>query len=487
MATPLPDIGAGSAPAHPRRSGWSVLVAAIASFTLLCLPVVVRGAPLADDFDNCVQPARQGLAGFLQASVERLGAVRPARFLEIFLTVGVCRHLPFAIAIAVPLALTLLVALLLRGLLRDLHVPGPWPEVVGAMWLLQPLGTEAALWPAALHVPLGLALALAALRLHLRGRSGWAAVTALGACLSVEQVVLALPLAVWLTTPPGRRRRATALTASIAVAVTLAYALWPGSDPRLRATLGDRVAGLFADPAFYLQFPAVGVGAQSIPLAVLWAFPISVVLLAVAGALGWRAGPALFAGQEHGSLDRAAVARGALAVASLVLLVNLPLLATVPRQGSPRTFAPTWLVLVAALAVAAPRVHWRWPRGTGATVGLFVAGAVLSLALSVSVRLHTADFTQASSHWLAGRVPDGGVVAVCGIRRTVVEPAPRGAFAIHELIYDWAARDALHYYTSRNASFRLGGPVWGTVCPRTAGADVTVHFDQLRRVAEESR
>jgi hypothetical protein len=481
MTTPLPEIGRRRA-----RSLWSgrgILLVAACSFVLLSLPVLVRGAPLADDFHNCVEPSRLGLGEFLEASVERLGAIRPARFLEIFVTAGVCRQLPFGVAIAVPLALTLLVALLLRGLLRDLGVPPPWPEIGGVLWLLQPLGTEAALWPAALHVPLGLALALAALRLYRRGRLGWGAAAALGAFLSAEQVILALPLAVWLTAPPDRRRRATALTASVAAAVVLAYAAWQGADPRLRATLGDRVAGLFADPAFYVEFPAVGLGAHSIPLAVLWAFPASILLLAVAGGLGWRAGPALFARREHEPLDRAAVVRGVLLVGALLALVNLPLLASVPRQGSPRTFAPTWLVLVGVLAATAWRVRWRRPRAVGVVAGLFVAGAVLSLALSVSVRLRTADFTEATSRWLAARVPDGGVVAVCGVTRTVVEPAPRGAFAVHELLDDWAARDALYYYTGRNATFRLGGPGLGMDCPQPAGADVTVAFDELRRAA----
>jgi hypothetical protein len=485
MTTPLLETGRRRV-----RVLWSargVLLFAACAFVLLCLPVLARGAPLGDDFHNCVEPSRLGLGGFLHASLERLGAVRPARFLEIFLTAGVCQQLPFGVAIAVPLVLTVLVALLLRGLLADLRVPAPWPEVAGALWLLQPLGTEAALWPAALHVSLGLALALAALRLHRRGRLGWAVAAALGACLSAEQVILALPLAVWLTAPPDRRRRATVLTASVAVAVALAYAAWQGADPRLRATPGDRVASLFTDPAFYVEYPAVGLGAHSIPLAVLWAFPASILLLAVAGGLGWRAGPALFAGRGQEPLDRRTVLRGVLLVVSLLVLVNLPLLASVPRQGSPRTFAPTWLVLVAVLAMSAWRVPWRWPRAVGVVAGLFVAGAVLSLALSVSVRLRTADFTEASSRWLAARVPDRGVVAVCGVPRTVVEPAPRGAFAVNELFYDWAAADALYYYTGRSASFRLGGPVWDTDCPQPAGADVTVTFDELRRAAAVPR
>ena len=59
---------------------------------------------------------------------------------------------------------------MLRGLSYDLGVDTPWPEIGAALWFLQPLGTEAGLWPAALHIPLGLVLALAALRMHARGR-----------------------------------------------------------------------------------------------------------------------------------------------------------------------------------------------------------------------------------------------------------------------------------------------------------------------------
>src|SRR4029450_8595752 len=116
--------------------------------------------------------------------------------------------LPFGVAIAVPLLLTLAVALLVRSLLRDLDTAAPWSDVGGALWLLQPLGTEAALWPAALHVPLGLTLALLALRWHIRGQHARGGVAAVGAAMSAEQVICALPLAAWLITPVSERNRA---------------------------------------------------------------------------------------------------------------------------------------------------------------------------------------------------------------------------------------------------------------------------------------
>src|SRR5215207_4360312 len=155
--------------ADANRAGRGVFAAAVAAIIALGLPVIWRGAPLGDDFNNCLAPLEMGLPAFAAASWDRLGMIRPARFLEILLTTGVCRALPFGVAIAVPLLLTLAVALLVRGLLRDLDTPAPWPDIGGALWLLQPLGTEAALWPAALHVPLGLVFALIALRFFRRG------------------------------------------------------------------------------------------------------------------------------------------------------------------------------------------------------------------------------------------------------------------------------------------------------------------------------
>ena len=198
---PAPTVAERSGEARRSRLGLVVLLIVAALFVAVSLPVVLRGAPLADDFVNCLEPQREGLASTLGASLERLGALRKAHLLEIVLTTETCQHLPFGFAIAVPLALTLAVAMLLRGLLRDLGTPGPWPEVAGALWLLQPLGTEAALWPAALHVPLGLALALGSLLLFRRGRTVSATVAAAAALLSVEQLILALPLAAWLVTP----------------------------------------------------------------------------------------------------------------------------------------------------------------------------------------------------------------------------------------------------------------------------------------------
>jgi len=469
--------------AEPRRGtdqsvlGRRIMAVLAGLFVALSLPVVYRGAPLADDFHNCLQPQRVGLTSFLADSAQRLGAIRPARFLEIFITNGVCEHLPFGFAIAVPLALTLLVAWLLRGLLRDLGTPSPWPEVAAGVWLLQPLGTESALWPAALHVPLGLSLALAAIRLHRAGRHGWGAMAVVGASLSVEQAVLALPFAVWLATPPGRRRRALAASALPVLLVLVSFALWGGDDARLRASLAERLAGLLQDPAFYVQFPAVGLGVHSIPLGILWAFPFSVVVLGIGALLGARLGPRILG--SDGAAEWSSIRRVLLAGIGLVALVNVPVILAVPRGGSPRLFTPTWLVLSGMLGLIGPRLVVRRRALVGAVSGALVAGALLSVGLSIHVRVRSADFGEASVRRLAAQVPEGGVIAVCMVRRTVVEPAPRGAFALNEFMSRWSAQDALEYYTGRRVTFVVAGEYWSRPCPDPDTVDLQVSFPQL--------
>lgn len=470
--------------AEPRRGtdqsvlGRRIMAVLAGLFVALSLPVVYRGAPLADDFHNCLQPQRVGLTSFLADSAQRLGAIRPARFLEIFITNGVCEHLPFGFAIAVPLVLTLLVAWLLRGLLRDLGTPSPWPEVAAGVWLLQPLGTESALWPAALHVPLGLSLALAAIRLHRAGRHGWGAMAVVGASLSVEQAVLALPFAVWAASPPNLRRRAILFTAVPVVLVLVSFVLWAGDDARLQASLTERLTGLLRDPAFYVQFPAVGLGVHSIPLAVLWSFPLGVVVLGIGAFLGGRLGPRFF--RATGATDRGAVRSVLLAGIALVALVNVPVVAAVPRGGSPRLFAPTWLVLSAMLGLIGPRLVVKRRALIGGVSGALVVGALLSIGLSIHVRLRSAEFGEASVRRLAARVQEGATIAVCQVRRSkVVEPAPRGAFALHEYMSHWSAEGAMEYYTGRRARFMVAGPYWARPCPEPDEVDLVVFFPQL--------
>jgi hypothetical protein len=453
-------------------------------FVAISAPVVIRGAPLADDFNNCLAPDQQGLGTFLSSSGERLGALRTTRFIEILVATGVCQNLHFGFAIAVPLILTLAIVLLLRGLLQDLGIRSPWPDIGAALWLLQPLGAEAALWPAAIHVPLGLALALTALRLYRRGHLGWASVACLGSCLSVEQVILALPVAVWVTAGPVHRRQALAATLVVVGLVLTSFFLWRGTDPRLRPSAGERISTAFSDPAFYAEYPAVGLGIHSIPLAVAWAFPASLVALGAGGTVGWWWGQVAL---KPGT--RPAPARSTrntvLIGLTLVALLNLPVAFTVPHQGSPRLFTPTWLVLAGVAAVLGSSIRWRRRGLAGAIAGICAAAALLSLAFSVSVRLASADFVENASRLLAARTQEGDSIAMCDIRRTVVEPAPRGAFAIHDFLYDWAAQDAIYFYTGRTAEFRLAGEVLGSHCPPRDEVDILVMFPDLLAETEK--
>ena len=263
-------------------------------------------------------------------------------------------------------------------------------------------------------------------------------------------MILPLSLAAWLIAPKGIRTRAAATSAAVAAGVFASFVLWPGANPRLRAGLIERIAGLAADPTFYVGYPAVGLGLHSIPLAVWWALPWSVAVMALGGVAGWLIGPHLAAATRPAG--RADLLRGLLAIVAIVVLTNIVVVFAVPQQGSPRVFAPTWLVLAVAAGMGGAAVRWRRPRLLGTAGGLFAAGALLSLMFSVSVRLHSADFTARAAGIVAARIPDGGSVAICHVRRTVVQPAPRGAFAVHEFIYEWAAERALLYYTGRHAT-----------------------------------
>lgn len=468
----------------PKTSAVPLLLIVVSViFVAVTLPVLVRGGPLADDYHNCIRPTEVGYDGFLGESARRLGVVRPARFVEIFTIGSLCRRVPFGVIILVPLGLTLLVAFAVRGLLRDLHVPGVWPDVGGAIWLLHPVGAESALWPSALHVPLGLLAAVWALRWYRRERYVAATVAALVAFLSVEQTILALPLAAWLVSEGEGRRRSAVWCVSAAAAITIAYALGPGTDPRAAVPLVERVTSIVQDPLWYLEFPAVGLGLHSIPLAIVWAFPVSVLLLAGGTWLGIAGRRRLAIGGPPTGLDRRSLTRSALAIAALLLLVNLPLMTTVPRGHDPRTFSPTWLIVAVVVPLIATRVVFPKSAWIWGVAGALAVACVLSLALSVWVRYGTAGFTEASMRAIADRISDGQVVQVCGVERAVTWPAPAGSYALNEFVYDWAAHDALAYHTGRQARFRLAGPLWGTACPIGGEADLVVGFDELLRVA----
>jgi hypothetical protein len=450
-----------------------------ASLVLLAVsvPVILRGAPLADDFHNCLAPQDKGLLGFMSESFERLGAIRPVRFVEILLTTGACQSLPFGVAIATSLLMTFVVAFLLRRLLMMIDLRAPWPDIAATLWLLQPLGTEAALWPAALHVPLGLSTALGSLIAHRSRRLWMGTLLGLVAMLSLEQAILALPFAAWLVAPPDRRRVVSITMTSLTAAVVIAYLLFPGNDPRLSADAGTRVETLFTDPTFLPRYFAVGVGGESIPLAMAWAFPVSILVFGVGALVGWYSAARMWLPRHEPVPGR--YSRSAIVVAVLVLLVNVPVLLSHPRQGSPRIFTPTWLLLVAVTALWLGKSHPRHFRIVGAVGGLYLGGAVLSLALSCWVRVETAVVVKQVSHEIAQQTFDGDLVTICEAPRAAVSPAPRGAFAVQDYLYDWAAADALHYYTGRRATFRIHQANADEICPVGDAAFVS-SFDVLR-------
>jgi hypothetical protein len=457
-----------------RRSSaifWGVAAAVVA----VCAAVMVEGAPLADDLNNCLAPREQGLDGFFAESWDRLGLVRAARFVEILLTTGVCRSIPFGAAIAAGLALFLGAGLALRRLLRDLEVADPWPDIGGALWLLQPLGTEISLWPAALHVPLGLLSALLALLAWRRRRWLLGALAAAVAFLSVEQLVLALPLAAWLVAVPRDRRKVAFIAGALVAGAAAAFLSFPGNDPRLEVGLGERLRTVVSDVGFYVGYPAVGLGLHSIPLAVAWAFPWSLAVLAAGAAAGRGILGPLLGNRASG---RVRWGRGLAKFASLILLLNVPVVLNVPHQGSPRVFAPTWMALAAGAAFAGARARLT-PALLGTAIGTLSAAMLLSIAFSVSVRLDSARFVRWASERIAASSDDGDVVAVCDVRRTVVTPAPRGAFAVHDFLYDWAAQDAVSYYAGRNVTIELGGEILGSACPPPGTVDVRFGFDRL--------
>ena len=66
------------------------------------------------------------------------------------------------------------------------------------------------------------------------------------------------------------------------------------------------------------------------------------------------------------------------------------------------------------------------------------------------------------------------------VTRTVVEPAPLGAFHLHEFHTEWPTW--IQYYTGRRVEIRRSGlPYWGSRCPDLDGADLVIEFPQLVR------
>jgi hypothetical protein len=465
--------------------------ACLAAFLLIAIPVVLRGAPLADDFVNCVGAQEHGVLGFFVSGrswgVPEFGIVRPARLFEIALIGTLCHRVAFGFAILVPLGLTVWIAFLVRGLLGDLSLAPPWADIGAGLWLLAPLGTESALWPSALHLPLGLGLALVSLRRSMRGEYPIAAVAAIGACLSAEQVIFALPLATWLVCDQRRKRMAELISFSVSALVLFVYVAWHGAgqDPRVAASIGERIRSI---PLHFLDYavvmPAIGLGLLSMPLAVKWALPYSLLVLLGGAAVGWSVAPKLLHSSEASPAAGLKRSQILTAFLLLVILINFPVAAGPYHPHSPRVFTPTWLALVMFAAFVGSNSKWRRLRLLGGVAGVLIAGILLSLAFSVSVRVRSATVAERAFHVLAQRLPGGGVIAVCGVQRTIVEPAPNGDFAGHPFILAPVAESALRYYTGVRAVFHLTGPLWGTQCTGSSNVDLAV---QLRDLVAKSK
>lgn len=439
---------------HVARTATLILLVVSVWFVMLAAPVIVRGAPLADDYSACITVRDQGMATAFAEQWELRGAVRPVHFAEIALIGSLCDRAPFGVLIAAGVLLTLLVAYALRGLLMDLGIGRTPASFAATVWLLQPLGTEAALWPSALHVPLGLLLALLSLRAFHRERVTLGAAGGLAACLSLEQVLFALPLLAWVVSPERTRRRALAVMGVLVAVVVVVYARFPGVNERANVALMDRLVNLTRDLDFYVRFPAIGLGLQSVPGALRWAFPVSAVVVLMGAIVGALVGRSVFTRPAERRTRREWL-RCAGMTALVAVAMNLPSLSYAPRDDSPRIFTPTWLLVAAVVGLLVAHVPWRRPRPAGALAGVLAAAFVLSQALSVSVRLDSARISRGALIALADRVEERGSVTVCDVPPKVVSPAPAGAFSLHDLFYDWAATPALTYHTGRHATVRI--------------------------------
>lgn len=486
-----PTFQTGGAPSSPLGSpeavsGRRLFIGTAFLLCVVAVPVIVGGGPHLDDFARCVVPAQDGWRAYLDLGVDPAGIVRPAKFLEIGLLSVACDQVPFGLLIAVPLALTLLAGLALIGLLSDLDVPAPWPHVGGAAWLLHPLGAEAAWWPAALHIPLGLAFGLLALRAVRRRRWVATGLLTVGAYLCLEQALFALPLAAALVAHPRDRMRAGAIVGTASVVVIILYGLAPGKESLAEVSLLARMTSLFEDPAWLVRFPAKTIGLPAMAVAAWAWWPVTAVLVPLAAALGRRGGPALL---PDGGAGAAAADRGSspswqgaviplLLLLALVSLLHLPMQSTVPRVESPRAFTPSWLALAAFGAWAASRVRWRRPRPLGA-LGLVIAALCLqTLAFQAVTRAATARIEAQVGVAIADRTADGDRLALCDVPVTVVEPALRWvSYSQHAYLTEHVTRHAIRYHSGRRldaVAIRTDG------CPEPAGAaDVIIGFDGL--------
>jgi hypothetical protein len=467
--------------ASKTRAEMILMFSMTMAFLLVMSPGIIGNAPLADDYFSCFHVAESGLSEVIRGTFERHGLVRPARFLEIVTIGTLCKSVPFFLLIMLPLLLTLGVALVLQFFLKEMGVPKPWPTIGAVIWLLQPLGTEAALWPSALHIPLGLILVLASLSCFRRGSFVGGILFGAGACFNIEQAIFALPIAVWLVTPGVHRIKAAVLAGMVTTIVLVLYSLFPGTDPRPPLSVAGMMLNVITEPFFYIRFPVTSLGLHSVPVAIYWALPMSILFIGMLAFLGFKAGPLLFTGYAGDKrLGVSWLTLGGLLL--LVLAINFPAMVTVPHPNAPRVFTPTWLLIAGVLALAGARVNWRRPAAAGALSGALAGGLLLSIAFSASVRYQTGKFDEAALAWISDRVESGNVVAVCDAPRAVVRSAPNGDFHVHALLDNWMAGPAMWFHTGINVRFQINH-VWDETCSAVDGADVVFTFDEVSRGA----
>jgi hypothetical protein len=450
----------------PADAGWRatagprarpLLWAATVLLLVASVPVLLGGGPHFDDFPRCVWPREAGFERYFASNTDPGGAVRAAKHLETGLLWTMCGRAPFGLAVLVPLSLTIAAGHLLAGLLGDLRVRRPWPEIAGAAWLLWPVGGEAAWWPSALHVPFGLVFALVALRLVHRRRWLLVALATVVSIMGLEPAIFALPLAAVLVAAPRDRLRAAATVGSVAVLMLAVYAAFPGDDVRTaQAPVLERVSNLTVDLGWLVRYPVKASGVPAVPLVVAWTLPVGVVVAGLGALAGHRARRWARARPEGGEegvggADRWRVLGvAAAALLGLAALANLPMMSTVPRVEAPRTFATTWMVLVALVAWAAGRGafgRWRW---APAVLGAVAACSALTLAFQASTRAHTTAHEEELAVAIAERTSDGDRVALCDVPVTAVEPALRWTpYSQHSYTADYATLPALIFYAER--------------------------------------
>ena len=94
------------------------------------------------------------------------------------------------------------------------------------------------------------------------------------------------------------------------------------------------------------------------------------------------------------------------------------------------------------------------------------------------MRVETGAVVEQVAREVASRTTDGDVVVLCDVPRAAVSPAPRGAYAVQDFLFDWSAADAVRYYTGRRVTFRIHSADGAEPCRPTDGT-LTMSFAEL--------